>query len=83
MFLKLTDNETGSDVYLNPAHIVRFISNSAGEGTLIFLTADAGVAPPGEAQLLAVHENTEEVFRLISKYENPGKGGGGPGRGLI
>lgn len=84
MFLKLTENETQADVYLNPDHIVRFIPNSAGDGTLIFMTADAGVAPLGEAQLIVVHENSEEVFRMICKNDKPQKGtGGAGGRGLI
>lgn len=83
MFLKLTDNDTESDIYINPDHIVRFIANSAGEGTLIFMTGDAAVAPPGEPQLISVHENAEEVFRLISKMDKPGKGPGPGNRGLI
>ena len=33
MFLKLTENETSSDVYLNPDFIVRFVPNPAGDGT--------------------------------------------------
>ncbi|MBI1290924.1 hypothetical protein GC173_06725 [bacterium] len=82
MFLKLTENETLTDVYLNPDHIVRFIPNPAAEGTLIFMSADAGLAPRGEMQLLVVHEHAEEVFRMISRQEKPGKGGVG-GRGLI
>lgn len=84
MFLKLTDNETGADVYLNPMHMVRFIPNSASEGTLIFLAADAGVAPHGEPQMVAVHESAEEVFRMISRGEKSGAGGKPvQGRGLI
>ncbi len=80
MFLKLTDNETEKDVYLNPEHIVRFIPNPSGEGTLIYLHGDAGLAPHGEPQVMVVHENAEEVFRLISRSE---KGGKSAGRGLI
>jgi hypothetical protein len=82
MFLKLTENETQADTYLNPDHIVRFIPNPAGEGTLIFMSADAGIAPVGEAQVITVHENAEEVFRMISRQEKPTKGAVG-GRGLI
>lgn len=75
MFLKLTDNEMGSDVYLNPDHIVRFVANPEGTGTLLFMTHDAAVAPPGEPQVLTVHETAEEVFRIISRQEKaPGKG---------
>jgi hypothetical protein len=82
MFLKLTENDTLTDVYLNPDHIIRFLPNPAGEGTLIFLTGDAGLAPAGEAQVAIVHEHAEEVFRMISRQEKPTKAGGG-GRGLI
>lgn len=83
MFLKLTDNDTQTDVYLNPEHIIRFVANSAGEGTLIFMSADACVAPMGEPQLVSVHENPEQVFRLISTMDRPAKGGATGGRGLI
>ncbi|MEO8376473.1 MAG: hypothetical protein ABI579_02290 [Candidatus Sumerlaeota bacterium] len=76
MFLKLTDNELGGDVYLNPDHIVRFVANPEGTGTILFMTVDAAVAPHGEAQVLVVHESAEEVFRIISRQEKaPGKGG--------
>ena len=84
VFLKLTDNDSQTDIYLNPNHIIRFVANNAGEGTLIFMSADACVAPVGEPQLVSVHENTEQVFRLISSM---GVGGankpGAGGRGLI
>ncbi|MCC6548085.1 hypothetical protein IT570_13040 [Candidatus Sumerlaeota bacterium] len=81
MFLKLTDNDLGSDVYLNPDHIVRFVANPEGTGTLLFMTQDAAVAPVGEAQVLTVHESAEEVFRIISRQEKtPGKLGG---RGFV
>lgn len=85
MFLKLTDNDTQTDIYLNPNHIVRFVANTAGEGTLIFMSADACVAPHGEPQLVSVHENAEQVFRLISTMSGGGAGkpSGGGGRGLI
>ncbi|HMX63446.1 MAG TPA: hypothetical protein PKD58_10300 [Candidatus Sumerlaeota bacterium] len=77
MFLKLTDNELGTDVYLNPDHIIRFVANPEGTGTLIFMSHDAAVAPPGEAQVVTVHEPAEEVFRIISRLEKgPGKVGG-------
>ena len=82
MFLKLTDNETGSDVYLNPDHVIRFVPNSAGEGTLIYMCGDAALAPPGEPQLIAVHEIAEEIFRIISRQEKPTKQAT-QGRGLI
>lgn len=81
MFLKLTENETQTDVYLNPRHIIRFVPNLESEGTLIFMVGDAGLAPEGEVQLITVHENAEEVFRMISRQEKPIKAGGG--RGLI
>ncbi len=81
MFLKLTDNQTGMDVYLNPGHIIRFIPNPEDEGTLIFMCEGAGIAPAGEAQLMEVHENSEEVFRMISRHEKPAKSA--TGRGLI
>jgi len=83
MFLKLTENETGLDVYLHPDHIVRFIPNPAGEGTLVYMTEDAGLAPKTDPQILIVHENAEEVFRMISRHEKPSKAGGVGGRGLI
>lgn len=83
MFVKLTDNETGMDTYLNSIHMVRIMPNGAGEGTLIFMTEDAGLAPRGEAQIAYVHENAEEVFRLISKMEKAGGGKPGGNRGLI
>ncbi len=81
MFLKLTENETGADVYLNPNYIIRFIPNSAGEGTLLFMQQDAGVADRSEAQIVHVHETAEEVFRIISRHEKPG--GAQSKRGLI
>ena len=84
MFLKLTDNEMGSDVYLNPDHIVRFVANPEGSGTILFMTHDAAVAPPGEPQVLNVHESSEEVFRIISRQEkSPAKAGGGGQRGFV
>ena len=83
MFLKLTDNDTGMDVYLNPDHLVRFVPNPAGTGTLLYMSSDACIAGPGEAQVIIVHESAEEVFRIISRQEKvPNKPGGG-GRGLI
>ena len=82
MFLKLTDNDSTMDVYVNCNHIVRFVANGAGEGTILFLTEDAAVAPKGEPQVISVHENSEEIFRLISKMEKPAKPGTGS-RGLI
>ncbi|CAN5359580.1 hypothetical protein BH09SUM1_BH09SUM1_31620 [soil metagenome] len=81
MFLKLTENETQTDVYLNPDHIIRFIMNAAGEGTIIFMSRGSGLAPEGEPQVIAVHENAEEVFRMISRQEKPNKASGG--RGLL
>lgn len=81
MFLKLTENETQADVYLNPGHIVRFVPNPAGEGTLIYMSHDAAVAPPDQAQLIVVHETAEEVFRMISRHEKPASKPSG--RGLI
>lgn len=83
MFLKLTDNETGADVYLNPLHIIRFIPNSAGEGTLIYLDSDAGLAPAGQPQITHVHESPDLVFQMISRNEKtPGSSGAGK-RGFI
>jgi hypothetical protein len=81
MFLKLTENETQTDVYLNPDHIIRFLPNPAGEGTILFMGADAGLAPRGELQVLIVHENAEELFRMISRQEKPTKSAAG--RGLL
>jgi len=81
MFLKLTENETMSDVYLNPDYIVRFIPNAENEGTLIFMDGQAGLAPQGELQVVHVHEHAEEVFRMISRIDKPIKPSGG--RGLI
>jgi len=81
MFLKLTDNETQGDLYLNPDHIVRFVPNNAGEGTIIFMATDATVG--GDGQVFSVHENAEEVFRMISRQEKPQKAGSTGGRGLI
>jgi hypothetical protein len=81
MFLKLTENETQADVYLNPDYIIRFIPNPVGEGTVIYMQSDAGFAPRGETQVVIVHENAEEVFRMISRQEKPSKLAGG--RGLI
>ncbi len=86
MFLKLTDNDTQMDVYLNPNHIVRFVPNTEGEGTLVFLSGDAALAPKGEPQLLVVHESAEEVFRIICRGEKGPAGSGAAGggrRGLI
>lgn len=81
MFLKLTDNETNTDIYLNPEHIIRFVPNPAGIGTFIYMTSDACVAPPGEPQVVVVHEVAEELFRMISRQEKPTKPG--PARGLL
>ncbi|MCC5875357.1 MAG: hypothetical protein JJU11_03960 [Candidatus Sumerlaeia bacterium] len=83
--MKLTDNESQTDVYLNPAHIVRFLPDPSSEGTLIFLTADAGIAPRGEAQILMVHEPAEEIYRIISRNESrtAGSGKAGANRGLL
>ena len=83
MFLKLTDNETLQDVYINPDHIVRFVPDPSSEGTILFMTQDAGVAPLGEAQVLTVHEHAEEVYRIISRMEKHSGGGGTGGRGLL
>jgi len=81
VFLKLTENETMTDVYLNPDHIIRFIPNAGNEGTLIFMDTAAGLAPQNEVQLVHVHEHAEEVFRMISRIEKPSKAT--QGRGLI
>lgn len=86
MFMKLTDNESQTDVYVNPAHIIRFIPDPSSEGTLIFLAADAGIAPRGEPQILMVHEPAEEVYRIISRNETRTAAAGskpGGNRGLL
>lgn len=83
MFLKLTENESNMDVYVNPDHIIRFVPNAASEGTILYMDSDAGLAPAGEAQILVVHENAEELFRMISRQEKPAKAGAQQGRGLI
>lgn len=81
MFLKLTENDSGGDVYLNPDHIIRFVANPSGEGTLIYMSADAALAGSGEAQLIVVHEPAEEVFRIITRQEKqPARSGT---RGLL
>lgn len=81
MFLKLTENETSSDVYLNPDFIVRFVPNPAGDGTFIYMDGAAGLGPEGEPQMLAVHESAEEVFRMITRNNPAARAGGG--RGLV
>jgi hypothetical protein len=83
MFLKLTDNETLQDIYINTDHVVRFVPDPSSTGTLLFLRQDAGIAPAGEPQVLIVHEHSEEVYRLISRQERAPSGAGGGGRGLI
>lgn len=86
MFMKLTDNESLTDVYVNPAHIIRFIPDPSNEGTLIYMSADAGLAARGEPQLLMVHEPAEEVYRIISRNESrtaTAGAKGGANRGLL
>lgn len=81
MFLKLTDNDSGADVYLNPAHVTRFLANPSGEGTLIYMSSDSALAAAGEAQMIVVHEPAEEVFRIITRQEKgPSRS---PARGLL
>ncbi len=81
MFLKLTDNDSGADVYLNPAHITRFVANPSGEGTLVYMSSDSALAASGEVQVIVVHEPAEEVFRIINRQEKGPKQS--PTRGLL
>ncbi len=83
MFLKLTDNDTNTDIYLNPEHIVRFVPDSTDVGTLIYMTSDAGLAEAGQPQIIFVHESAEEIFRMISRSEKGAQKSGGGSRGLI
>lgn len=82
MFLKLTDNETGADVYINPRHIIRFVPTPEAEGCILYMAQGAGISDCDENQILAVHENAEEVFRMISRHtKQPSSASGG--RGLL
>lgn len=85
MFLKLTENETMTDIYVNPTHIVRFLPDPASDGTLLFMSADAGVSEKDEPQIITVHEPAEEVYRIISRNEHrtASAGKSGASRGLI
>lgn len=85
MFLKLTDNDTMSDLYVNPTHIVRFVPDPASDGTLLFMSADAGIAEKNEPQIITVHEPAEEVYRIISRNEHrtASAGKAGANRGLL
>ncbi len=80
MFLKLTDNETETDIYLNPVHITRFVPNPAGVGTIVYMANDTS-GSSDEPMIIMVHETAEEVFRMISRSEKPQKAGAN--RGLI
>ena len=65
MFLKLTEADTGVEYYLNENHIIKIVPNSAGEGSLIYMTPATATA--SEPSIMLVSENADEIFRMISR----------------
>jgi hypothetical protein len=65
MFIKLTEYDSQAEQYVNEDHVIKIVSNQAGGGSIVFLTALT--AHQEEPHILHVHENADEIFRMMGR----------------